>query len=65
MGKYVFIYKGGSMPEGEEEQKRVMDAWMGWLGGLGDAVVDPGTPFGASKAVGDGGDVRPSAATRS
>lgn len=55
MGKYVFIYKGGSMPEGEEEQKRVMEAWMGWLGGLGDSVVDQGNPFGESKSVGDGG----------
>jgi hypothetical protein len=55
MAKYVFIYKGGTMPEGEEEQKQVMDAWMSWLGDLGDSVVDAGNPFGASTSVGNGG----------
>jgi hypothetical protein len=52
MGKYVFAYKGGGMPETEEEGKRLMDAWTSWMGGLGGAIVDGGNPFGASKAVG-------------
>jgi hypothetical protein len=43
------------MPETEEEGKRVMEAWTTWFGGLGDAVVDMGNPFGASTAVGNGG----------
>ena len=47
MGKYVLAYKGGSIPQTEEEQKRVMDAWNAWFGGLGDSVVDMGNPFGA------------------
>jgi hypothetical protein len=55
MAKYVFIYKGGKMPESEEEGKRVMKAWTDWLGGLGESVVDAGNPFGASKSVGNGG----------
>ena len=55
MAKYVFIYKGGGMPESEEEGQRLMQAWMTWLGGLGDAVVDAGNPFGASTSVGAGG----------
>ena len=54
MGKYVLVYKGGSIPQTEEEQKRVMDAWMAWFGGLGDSVVDAGNPFGASASVGGG-----------
>ena len=54
MGKYVMAFKGGSIPESEEEQKQVMDAWMGWFGTLGDSVVDMGNPFGASAAVGGG-----------
>jgi hypothetical protein len=54
MGKYVFIYSGGGMAESEEEQKRVMDAWMSWFGELGGAIVDGGNPFGASAAVGGG-----------
>jgi hypothetical protein len=52
MGKYVYAFKGGSIPQTEEEQKRVMDAWTGWFGGLGDSVLDMGNPFGASDAVG-------------
>ena len=55
MGKYVFLYTGGGMPETEEEGKRLMEAWMGWLGSLGDAVVDGGNPFGQSRAVNGGG----------
>ena len=55
MANYVFIYKGGGVPESEEEWQRVMQAWMSWLGGLGGAVVDAGAPFGASSSVGNGG----------
>ncbi len=55
MGKFVLVYKGGGMPETEEEQQRVMAAWGAWFGTLGDAVVDPGAPFGASGSVGNGG----------
>ena len=54
MGKYVFAYKGGSIPQSEEEQQRVMAAWTDWFGTLGDSVVAMGEPFGASAAV-DGG----------
>ncbi len=54
MGKYLFAYKGGGMPETEAEGQRVMAAWTSWLGGLGDSVVDVGNPFGASTAVGAG-----------
>ena len=54
MGKYVFAYKGGGMPQTEEEQQRVMSAWTAWFGTLGDAVIEIGNPFGASAAVNGG-----------
>jgi hypothetical protein len=54
MGKYVLAYTGGGTPESEEEGQRVMAAWQDWLGGIGDAVVDWGAPFGASAAVNGG-----------
>ena len=54
MGKYVLVYTGGGRPESEEEGQRVMAAWQAWLGGLGDAVVDQGAPFGASAPVNGG-----------
>jgi hypothetical protein len=55
MGKFVFVYKGGSMPASEAEGAKVMEAWMSWLGNLGAAAVDPGNPFGASSAVASNG----------
>lgn len=62
MSDYVLLFQGGSMPETEEAQKQVMDAWTSWFTTLGSAVKDPGNPFsGAAKsiaadgAVSDGG----------
>ena len=54
MGKYVLAFKGGGIPQSEEEQKSVMDAWTAWFTSLGDSVVDMGNPFGAQAAVGGG-----------
>jgi len=54
MGKYVLVYSGGSMAEGEEAQAAAMAAWGAWFGTLGAAVVDGGAPFGPSSAVGGG-----------
>ena len=51
MGKFVFVYKGGSQPATEAEGAKVMDAWIGWFGTLGAAVMDGGNPFGESTAV--------------
>jgi hypothetical protein len=51
MGKFVFLYTGGQMADTPEGQKAAMDAWMGWFGTLGDDIVDPGNPFGASSTV--------------
>jgi hypothetical protein len=57
MAKYLFAYRGGSTPESEEEQQRVMAAWTSWFGELGPAIVDPGNPFAASASVTGGGSV--------
>ncbi len=37
----------GSPEEGAEQ----MAKWQAWVGGLGDAAVNPGTPLGKSKMV--------------
>lgn len=56
------MYSGGSMPETEEEQKTVMEAWNTWMGQLGSSLKDGGNPFtpasrtiSADGSVGDGG----------
>jgi len=55
MGKFVLVYRGGAAPTTEDEGKKVMEAWMGWFGTLGGAVVDVGNPFGASTAIASDG----------
>ena len=57
MSKFVLAYTGGSVPETEEQQKAVMDAWMNWFGQLGAAIVDGGAPFSNSSTVGSDGAV--------
>ncbi len=51
MANYLLAYKGGGMAESEPEREAAMAAWGGWLGGLGDALVDAGNPFGPSKSL--------------
>ncbi len=57
MAKYLFVYHGGKHPETEAEVAAVMDAWGGWLGGMGAAVVDGGNPVGKSTTVNSDGSV--------
>ncbi|SFO43601.1 hypothetical protein SAMN03159463_01892 [Mesorhizobium sp. NFR06] len=52
MAKFLYVYHGsGKMPTDEAERKAAMDAWTGWYGKLGSAVVDGGNPVGMSKTV--------------
>lgn len=57
MAKYLFVYHGGKRPEGEEETKKVMEAWNSWFQSLGPAVSDPGCPIGPSKTVSADGSI--------
>lgn len=51
MSKYIFIYHGGKQFESKEEGMAHMQAWRQWMQGLGDAIIDPGTPVGKSYTV--------------
>ena len=57
MTNFVLAYKGGRVATTDEERQQAMAAWGAWFGGLGDAVVDAGNPFGASRSVGSDGSV--------
>ena len=58
MANYLLAYVGGGGVEGDEEaRQKVMTEWMNWFGVLGEAIVDGGNPFGASKSVASGGKV--------
>jgi hypothetical protein len=61
MGKYVLAFKGGGVPETEEESQQVMAAWTSWFGSLGESVVDAGNPFGPSASIAGDGSVGGSA----
>jgi hypothetical protein len=56
MSDFIFAYHGGKkMPESPEEGAKLRAKWKAWVGGLGDAMVNPGTPLGKSKTVSSGG----------
>jgi len=55
MSDFVFAYHGGKTPESPEEGAKQMAKWNAWVGGLGDAVVNPGIPLGKPKTVSSGG----------
>lgn len=64
MPEFMFAYHGGAMPETPEEGAKLMAEWQAWMGGMGDALVQPGAPVGMSKTVNgsgvsDGGGANP------
>ncbi len=59
MAKYVLAFRGGGMPESEEAQAQVMQAWDAWFRELGAAVVDPGNPTSRGRTIRADGSVEP------
>ncbi len=55
MSNFLFAYHGGNAPKSPEEGAKLQQKWKAWVGGLGDAMVNPGTPLGSSKTVSSGG----------
>ena len=55
MSNYVFIYYGEPKFDSQEKGAKYQEKWKGWVGGIGDAWVNPGTPFGMPKTVSSGG----------
>ena len=57
MHKYLFVFYGGLTPDTSTpaQQKKEMDAWMGWFGKMGKAVVQNGGPAMPGKIVSKSG----------
>ena len=55
MPNYIIAYHGGKKPESPEEGAENKTKWQAWVAGLGDAVVNSGTPLGKSKTVSSDG----------
>ena len=55
MPNYMLAYHGGKMPENPKEGAEHKAKWEAWADGLGDSLVNRGTPLGKSKTVSSGG----------
>jgi hypothetical protein len=55
MPNYVIAYHGLPKFQTPQEGAAAMAKWKAWVGSLGDAVVNPGTPLGEGKLVSSGG----------
>ena len=58
MSKYMFLYRGPATPMdqlSQEDSAAQMDAWGQWIGRLGPALADVGTPFGGRASISDDG----------
>lgn len=51
MPSYYVAYHGGVQSENSEDNAKNQEKFGAWLGSLGDAVVNPGTPLGNLKVV--------------
>ena len=58
MAKYILMYKGEATDMSAmtpEEGAAVMAKWGAWMGTVGPALVDIGSPFGSGDSVVDDG----------
>jgi len=55
MTQYIIAYLGGKQPESPEAGKAQFAKWQAWIEGLGEAVVNPGTPLKQSRTLGSDG----------
>lgn len=58
MSKYIMIYKGEATDTSEmteDQAAAVMEKWGAWMGRVGGALADVGTPFGPGISVIDDG----------
>jgi hypothetical protein len=58
MPRYMMVYKGDAtaMADMTQEQSQdVMEKWAAWMGIVGEALADIGTPFGVGTSVVDDG----------
>ncbi len=54
MANFMIAYYGGNKPGSEEEGMAQMNKWKTWVEGLGETVINPGTPLLNSKIVSSG-----------
>ena len=55
MAKFIYLYRGPAPDLTPEQGPERMDAFAAWIVKVGPALVDAGSPFGASASVRDDG----------
>jgi hypothetical protein len=58
MSRYLLLYRGPATPMEDftpEQSAEMTTAWTDWIGRVGPAMVEVGTPFGARTSVADDG----------
>ena len=52
MAKFLITYHGGGeMPADPDVREQMLNAFAAWAAGVGDKMIDPGTPLGPAKTV--------------
>ncbi len=51
MANFMIAYYGGKQPSSKEEGMAQMGKWKAWVEGLGEKVINPGTPLMGTKIV--------------
>lgn len=51
MTNFMIAYYGGNKPSSEEEGMAQMNKWKAWVEGLGETIINPGTPLMGTKIV--------------
>ncbi|MDH4249207.1 MAG: YciI family protein [Deltaproteobacteria bacterium] len=51
MPNFMLAYHGGTQPRSKAEGMAQMGKWKAWVDGLGNAIVNPGTPLPVSRIV--------------
>ncbi len=51
MPNFMIAYYGGNKPSSKEEGMAQMERWKAWIEGLGETVINPGTPLPGSKII--------------
>jgi hypothetical protein len=66
MAKFIMIYKGQATDMSEmtpEQGAEVLAKWQAWMGKVGPALADVGSPFGPGTNLVDDGSTGPASAT--
>ena len=51
MKTFILAYYGEPKFDSPEKGAKHMEKWKAWVGGLGEVMVNPGTPLGKAKIV--------------